>query len=191
MVIKPSSPHGWTTRITAGAALVVLFTGCTEGDSAGGVPTPTVSMTPVEPTAGTTLAAGESESVLISEGSGDGTMWAARYTDSDLGGCVVVTDSGGGETTGCGFEVPDGHEVGSVVLDSQDGDVVAGPVSDIVDRVRVVLAEGDPVEVMTVSAPELPVPHFAVQVPAGADAIEVVALDSDGAELEARAAGGG
>ncbi len=77
------------------------------------------------------------------------------------------------------------------MLDSQDGDVVAGPVSDIVDRVRVVLAEGDPVEVMTVSAPELPVPHFAVQVPAGADAIEVVALDSDGAELEARAAGGG
>lgn len=118
---------------------------------------------------------------------GDGG-WVTTFTDSDLGGCVVVIDGADGRSVGCGFEVPERHHIGSVVLGSERGDIIAGPVSEETTRVEVVLTDSATVEALPVSQPGLPSPHYAVQVPARAEVAEVVAFDEAGQELERRSA---
>ncbi len=182
--------------LTTTVAVLLLLGGCT---TAGEPPQTSAS----EPTA-TGATPSESPGVVqgaigdpvpIAGGEQGGFTWTATYTDSDLGECVVIAgsgdeDAGATDSVGCSFEVPQRHDVGSVLHPSAEGDIVAGPVSDATTSVLIVLEDGTEVEVDPVTDPGLPTPHFAAQLAPGASAREVVALDDSGAELERRPVGG-
>lgn len=183
----------WAAKAWLLVVVLLAIAGCT------GSPTPVVQPDPATSTgasataeAGPTDAGAVGEPVVIAADDPDGIGWTAQYIDSDLGGCVVITDADGGERMGCGFEVPGRHDIGSVVLDSEAGQIVAGPVSEATATVRI-LSDGQAelVEVTPVSDPGLPSPHYAVQLPQTSTAAGVVAVDAVGEMLEERPIGGG
>lgn len=110
--------------------------------------------------------------------------------DSAEGPCLEVHDAVDERTVGCGFDIPELHDVGFFTHDGPDGlVVVAGAVSTDTLLVRIDLVGAAPLAVEPVPAPgELAVGFFGGALPEGSELEAVTAIDAAGAELERRPA---
>lgn len=113
------------------------------------------------------------------------------FTQPSVDGvCVEVQDDDGGQSLGCGFEVPVRQEVGYFVHQGEgrdgDHDVVAGSVVAEADTVRVEFAAGSPIDGPAQPVEGLDSDVFGIDVGARTDVVAVVGLAADGSELARR-----
>lgn len=139
---------GATLAITA-----LLLTGCTSGGRAGqSDPSPASAARPDFPER-------KGEPVVIAGGSEGGREWELVGQESTAGTCLEISDSDGGLTIGCGFEVPELHDIAFLRHESKADEamaIVAGPVVSDARRVRLQFKNGERQELEPIN----PVPPF-------------------------------
>ena len=187
-------------RWPVAAALVLAATSCsTNSQDTSAPPEP-------QPTTGTTAStppddAATEESVSLADqasfprrtgpletvskgGSADFT-WTLLSQPSEAGTCLEAHDSTQRRTTGCGYDVPRGHDIGYLLHKAPGRVVVAGVVSDKVAAVRLIFARGADVRVQPTGTLTRSL-AYAVEVSPPRQLTGVIALDAAGREVERR-----
>ena len=107
--------------------------------------------------------------------------WRLLAQQSQFGQCLELAANDESELA-CGFEVPERHDVSYFAAQLGSDRFLAGPVVADAATVRVELVDRDPLDVPVIEA-EIGTYVYVVRVPGGLCA-RVVALDSDGGELD-------
>lgn len=77
---------------------------------------------------------------------GEAGRWEVSLQESVAGLCILVREPSGDRREGCGFEVPERHDVAALVYQGESYQVVAGPVVSAASEVRIELEGGEHVE---------------------------------------------
>lgn len=166
---------------------LVLVTGCTDQDGTtdDGDASPRRRAEPAFPER-------TAEPVIVSSGRNGSVAWELVAQDSAEGACLELRIDGGEGTEGCGFEVPERHDVAFFVTDGDaNGTFVAGAVAPGVAAVRLEHEGGAPVEAQPVGEDAgLASDFFVATLPAGSRLDAVVALGEGDDVLERRSATG-
>lgn len=173
---------------TAGLALAAqLAIGCSGADGAGG-DGDAIGQQGSEPAFPERTA----DAVVVASGRDGSTTWELVAQDSVEGPCLGLRVDGVDGTEGCGFEVPERHDVAFFVADDGGGSTfVAGAVAPGAAGVRLELEGAPPVEAEPVGTDAgLASDFFVAPLPAGSRLEAVVALGDGGAVLERREAAG-
>lgn len=181
------------------AAALAACTDGSEGAGAGATGPPTSGPVPSGPVPSAS-AEGGSATVQGPERTGervrvlgvDGPAYSFQVFAQDaVGGvCLELQDGDGGQSLGCGFEVPERRELGFFQHAGRGRDgghrVVVGSVVPDAVTVRVEFGSGEPVTGTVRPVPGLSSAAFGIDVGARDGVTEVVALAADGREVGRR-----
>lgn len=126
--------------------------------------------------------------IPIEQGRSEGLAWQLIARRSDEGLCLEIRDEGGGRTLGCGFGVPERHEIGFLIHRTMGGCplLVVGPVVTGAETVRLEFAGGERVRIMPAAKTGLDVLTFVAELAGRSDLESAVVVDAKGTVLGRR-----